>query len=71
MTRSPWAVLTRVHLGSSESANAHREQWMREPAKTPKGNALRNEKEPDYGLVAAGEPLWGNRQCQLFFAGEF
>jgi hypothetical protein len=41
MTRSLSAVLTRVHLGSSESANAHREQWMREPAKTPKGNALR------------------------------
>ena len=71
MTRSLWAVLTRVHLGSSESANAYREQWMREPAKTPKGNALRNEKEPYSGLGAASEPFWGNGQCQLFFAGEF
>ena len=71
MTRSLWAVLARVHLGSSKSANAHREQWMREPAKTPKGNALRNEKEPYHGLAAAGEPLWAIVNANCFSLANF
>ena len=40
MTRSLWAVLARVHLGSSKSANAHREQWMRKAGQDAEGQCL-------------------------------